>query len=162
MNKNLHKRLKKAAATLLMSPEVRKNARDAWQLLEDMLPEASKAFFQFLEQNDWLDQVEQEHRQLLINRQSNHWILLFKADFSDNYVESAVNIGLEHAKFNISPSNYVFGCTFMMNILMREINEVLADNPRRALELTQAINSLMLIDMSLVLSLYNNNVVILD
>ncbi len=162
MTEKLHDKLKKAALTLLMSQDVRKNARDAWQMLENLLPEASSAFYKFLEQNEWLEIIEQQHRQLLIDRQTKHWNLLFQADFSDNYIDSAMSIGLEHAKYNLSPSHYVFGYTFLLNILMREINDVSGDNPCRALELTQAINSLMLVDMSLVLSLYNNNFVILD
>ncbi len=162
MIEKLRDKIKKAAATLLMSQDVRKDAKDAWQMLENLLPEASGAFYKFLEKNEWLEIIEPQHRQLLIDRQTKHWTLLFQADFSDSYIESAMSIGLEHAKYNLTPSHYVFGYTFLLNILMREINDVSADNPCRALALTQAINSLMLIDMSLVLSLYNSDFVILD
>ena len=162
MDNKLHEKLKKAAALLLFSSDPEENMQEAWRLLKDILPEASAAFYEFLEKNNWINDIDPEHREALVERQANHWALLFKSDFSEEYVASTMRIGLEQAKFNISPSNYVYGYIFMLNIMMREINDAHADNPSRALEMTQAINSLMLIDLSLVLSLYNEEFVILD
>lgn len=160
MDEKLLKKLKKAAATLLMSNDARLNAPEAWQSLVVLLPETSKAFHHFLEQNDWLENKDEEYIQSLMERQSNHWRLLFSTNFSEEYVKSAVKIGLDHVKFNTSPSNYIFGYAFALSVLMRQIDVLCSNNPSQALELTQAINSLMLIDMSLVLSIYNKEYVL--
>ena len=162
MDKEFYQNLKDAAESLVISHDIENDAQEAWKLLETVFPEASNAFYQMLQKNDWMENVDREVKASLIDKQLCHWAMLFKADFSEDYVNSTLQLSIEHTKYNLSPSNYVFAYAFLMNILIRSIRDVYANNPRRALELTHAINSLMLIDMSLVFSLHSSDFVLLD
>ena len=155
-------RLQEVAIFSGLSRDYREEAKQTWKLLEPFIERILNRFYNFIEDNGFKEEVDKATRELLIAKQYDHWKNLFRTEFTDEYINSVPKIGLTHKNINLSASTYVSGYGFLLTNMSDHVSDILKDDPELALKLIRTINSLVLIDMSLALSVYNSEVVFVD
>ena len=136
-------------------------AHQAWIIIESDIIDMLHNFYDFIEDSGFREIIERHNRERLIRAQYEHWKSLFSASFSEEYIHSIKAIGLKHRIKNLSPSAYISGYGFLVSKMTRLVSETLTESPEEALEINRTIQSLVFIDMSLALSVYNDEVELL-
>lgn len=160
-NIDVRDRLQEVAAFSGLPRNYARYAQHAWMLIEDDITGILNNFYDFIEDSGFPAVTDSTNRARLIETQVKHWEALFSATFSDDYIASIKAIGLKHRLNHLSPSAYISGYGFLSARIIRNIIDTLKGQPEEALMISQTIQSLIFIDMSLALSVYNDEVELL-
>jgi len=136
-------------------------ARQSWLLIQNEISPILSQFYDFMEDSGFTVLIERPNRDRLITAQAQHWQKLFTASFSEDYLASAKAIGLRHRLIDLSPSAYISGYGFLSNRISSQTVKALPHDPALASQLLLTTQSLIFIDMSLALSVYNDDVELL-
>ena len=87
--------------------------------------------------------------------QSQHWKILFNADFDENYLAQVARIASAHVKIGLEPRWYMGGYALALNHLIAAVIHNNIIHPKKATELIQAINEAVFLDMDLSITTYS-------
>lgn len=157
----LRDRLQEYAALSGLPRHYKQLSNDCWRILAPRIPEVLSKFYGFAIASGFIADVDAATKRHIIGKQQAHWKELFQADFSDHYLESIRAIGVAHRAIGLAPSDYISGYAFIMSRIVHHVGEEYRGDAAHALEITRTVNSLVAIDMSLALSAYGEDVVLL-
>jgi len=132
--------------------------RAFWPRLEPELPRVLDGFYRHVMGIPTLAAMLGGRTETLKAAQGSHWRRLFTDGFDRGYVESARTIGLAHNRIGLEPRWYIGG----YNYVLQELSSlVLAHNRwrrHRAATILSAVQSAVLLDIDLAVSVYQEAV----
>lgn len=152
----------KRLALLLVNEQTKRSLEQFGEVLKRELPGIIKGFYEHLRSEPELMKLFKSEAILnhAAERQTAHWLNLFKGTFDVSYFESARRIGQIHSKIGLEPRYYIGGYAFTISKLYgaaaRSFGSVL--HPKKAqndlANLLQALNQAVMLDMDLAISIY--------
>jgi methyl-accepting chemotaxis protein len=127
--------------------------RDFWKLAEPRLPEILDAFYGHVSSVPQLAGMVGSQIPRLKQAQSAHWQRLFSGAFDEAYMQGVRTIGLTHSRIGLDPRWYIGGYLLVMNKLA-EIATAHNRNAQRCAEVIAAVNTAVMMDMEIALSVY--------
>ena len=125
-----------------------------WPIVEPALPSLLEDFYRHVTQVPELAKMLGNDVLRLKKLQGMHWGKLFSGRFDDAYFNSVRMIGLVHEKIGLEPRWYIGGYNFVLgrlNGLAVKSHRWSSDN---ATALVTAVNSAVLLDMDIAISVY--------
>lgn len=90
----------------------------------------------------------------LKNAQTHHWKLLFSGKFDQEYINQAERIGRAHERIGLEPRWYMGAYAYTQNKLIAKIIEKYRRKPKEMIQLIEAVNIAISMDVEFVVSLY--------
>jgi hemoglobin-like flavoprotein len=110
-------------------------------------------FYNYLEQfSETRDILKGHDIARLRLSQRRHWLRLFSCELDNDYVHSALLIGLAHYHRQVAPQTYLAAYSFFQSELLRTI--ISRHNSLEAAALSISINKLIMLDVSITLNAY--------
>ncbi len=125
-----------------------------WRVVEPSLPAIANDFYKHVTAIPFLatllgSGIEQRKKDQLA-----HWARLFSGRFDDDYFASVRRIGLVHNKIGLEPKWYIAGYAFFLNRLIEVAVQSHRWSPRRLAAVIKALNTAVMLDMDLAISIY--------
>ena len=133
--------------------------REFWRVLEPKLPEILDAFYAHIASVPQLASMVGNQIPRLKGAQGAHWQRLFSGSFDETYMQGVRTIGLTHSRIGLDPRWYIGGYLLVLNRLV-EMATAHYRNAQRCSEIIGAINTAVLMDMEIALSVYQEAMLI--
>ena len=127
--------------------------REFWKLVEPKLPEILDAFYNHVAMVPQLSSMVGNQIPRLKMAQGSHWQRLFSGTFDEAYMHGVRTIGMTHARIGLDPRWYIGGYLLVLNRLA-EIATANYRNAQRCAEVVGAVNTAVLMDMEIAISVY--------
>ena len=127
--------------------------REFWKFVEPKLPEILDAFYGHVGSVPQLAGMVGNQISRLKHAQGSHWQRLFSGTFDDSYMQGVRTIGLTHSRIGLDPRWYIGGYLLVLNRLVA-IATAQYRNGARCAEVIGAINTAVMMDMEIALSVY--------
>ncbi len=128
--------------------------RGFWKIVEGALPEIMEGFYQQITGEPQLAKLIGSEIPRLKKAQGSHWARLFNGRFDHEYMQGVRAIGLVHNKIGLEPRWYIGGYSFVLGRLATLAVSAYRWNPSRLAKVLTAMNSAVLLDMDLAISVY--------
>jgi methyl-accepting chemotaxis protein len=125
-----------------------------WKLVEPKLPAILEGFYQHVTSEAKLARMLGGDIPRLKSAQGSHWARLFNGRFDEAYMDGVRTIGLIHNKIGLEPRWYIGGYNYVLSELTDLAAGTYARKPRQLSETLRAINAAVMLDIDLVISLY--------
>lgn len=127
--------------------------REFWAQVRPHLPQILDAFYAHVGAVPQLSKLVGEQVPRLKQAQATHWERLFSGSFDHDYMQGVRKIGLTHSRIGLDPRWYIGGYLLVLNRLV-EIATAANRDRRRAASVICAVNSAVMMDMEIALSVY--------
>jgi methyl-accepting chemotaxis protein len=128
--------------------------REFWKIVEPALPSILEGFYRHVGAEPQLAQLIGNQSARLKQAQATHWSRLFSGRFDDAYMQGVRTIGLVHNKIGLEPRWYIGGYNFVLNRLVVLAAKSKRWSPGKLTALVAAVNSAVMLDMDLAISVY--------
>jgi len=129
------------------------NLRKAMPFLTKELDRIISRFYSYLEQFPDTHEILKGHDTVRLREsQKRHWLRLFSCELDNDYVHSALLIGLAHYHSQVAPQTYIAANSFIQCELLRAV--IGHYNSLDAAALSGSINKLVMLDVSITLNAY--------
>ena len=125
-----------------------------WPVVEPLLPSLLEDFYRHVTQVPDLAKMLGHDISRLKKVQGAHWRKLFSGRFDDDYFNSVRAIGLVHEKIGLEPRWYIGGYGFVLSRLTAMVVKCHRWSPEKAVASIKAVNSAVLLDMDIAISVY--------
>ncbi len=126
--------------------------RQFWPVVEPKITAIIDGFYDQLKSVPAAAQALNRELSSFKSSQFSHWRRLFTAGFDRDYRESARQIGEAHARVALEPAVFAAGYQFILNQLTSLAAQSLWWRPGRLRETQLALNTAVMLDLSLVLN----------
>lgn len=133
--------------------------RAFWKVIEPHLPDVLDGFYNHLASEPSLAKLVGTQAPRLKQAQGGHWARLFGGTFDDAYMQSVRTIGLTHSRIGLEPRWYIGGYKFVLNRLIKLAVEKHRWSPARMIETIGALNTAVMLDMEIAISVYQEAMV---
>lgn len=133
--------------------------REFWKFVEPKLPEILEAFYAHVGTIPQLAGMVGSQTSRLKSAQGAHWQRLFSGTFDETYMQGVRTIGLTHSRIGLDPRWYIGGYLLVLNRLV-SIATTQYRNAQRCAEVIGAINTAVMMDMEIALSVYQEAMMI--
>ena len=152
----------KRLGLLLVDERTKRALTQFSDVLQRELPGIIKGFYEHLRGDPQLMKLFKSEAILAhaAERQTAHWLNLFKGTFDVSYFESARRIGRIHSKIGLEPRYYIGGYAFTISKLYEAAAHSFGSmlHPKKAqndlADLLRALNQAVMLDMDLAISIY--------
>ena len=134
--------------------ETRDVLRDFWKVLEPSLPKILDDFYDHVTREGTLANLLGNNIPRLKVAQGGHWARLFDGRFDEAYMQGVRQIGMVHNKIGLEPRWYIGGYNFVLNRLVEIAVKSCGWRARKLPKLICAINSAVMLDMDIAISVY--------
>ena len=134
--------------------ETRDVLRDFWKVLEPSLPKILDDFYDHVTREGNLANLLGNNIPRLKVAQGGHWARLFDGRFDEAYMQGVRQIGMVHNKIGLEPRWYIGGYNFVLNRLVEIAVKSCGWRARKLPKLICAINSAVMLDMDIAISVY--------
>ncbi|TFV68863.1 globin-coupled sensor protein [Bradyrhizobium frederickii] len=128
--------------------------RDFWNVLEHNLPAVLDRFYEHAAATPQLARIIGSDIPRLKGAQGAHWARLFNGRFDEEYIRGVRNIGLAHNKIGLEPRWYIGGYNLVLGELTSLAVRTYRWSPSRLAKVLVAINSAVMLDMDVAISVY--------
>ncbi len=128
--------------------------REFWIVVEPALPTILEGFYRHVTSEPQLARMLGNDIPRLKSAQGSHWGRLFNGRFDDAYMKGVRTIGLIHNKIGLEPRWYIGGYTFVLSQLTDLAVRKNRWKAGRLSALLTAINTAVMLDMDLAISVY--------
>src|SRR5579883_1713043 len=128
--------------------------REFWKAVDGALPEILEGFYRHVSNEPQLVELIGSDTPRLKKAQGSHWARLFNGRFDSDYLQGARMIGLMHNKIGLEPRWYIGGYNFVLGRLAALAVETYRWRPSRLSRVLVAVNSAVLLDMDIAISVY--------
>ncbi|MBR0898846.1 globin-coupled sensor protein [Bradyrhizobium tropiciagri] len=128
--------------------------REFWPVVERALPGVLEGFYRHIAGEPKLAKLVGNQMARLKSVQSSHWARLFNGGFDETYVQGVRTIGLVHNKIGLEPRWYLGGYAFILSHLTDLAIATYGWKKKRLGEVITAVNSAVMLDMDLAISVY--------
>jgi len=136
--------------------EARALLRGFWPTLEPSLPAILDDFYDHVMRESHLAKLIGNDAPRLKTAQRAHWKRLFDGRFDEAYVAGVRTIGMVHNKIGLEPRWYIGGYNFVLNRLVEIAAKSCRWQARKLPKLLRAINSAVMLDMDIAISVYQD------
>lgn len=151
-----HENVERASrlAFMKISNQTSQLLNDFWKVLEPVLPDVLNAFYQHITTEPKLAKLLGDDITRLKIAQGSHWHRLFSGRFDDAYFSGVRTIGLVHNRIGLEPRWYIGGYNFVLSQLTSLAIHHYRWSPRKLSATITAINSAVMLDMDIAISVY--------
>lgn len=128
--------------------------REFWRIVEPALPTILEGFYRHVTAESQLARMIGNDIPRLKGAQGAHWGRLFNGRFDDAYMQGVRTIGLIHNKIGLEPRWYIGGYNFVLSQLHGLAVRSNRWRPDRLAALLTAVNSAVMLDMDMAISVY--------
>jgi len=128
--------------------------REFWTIVRPELPSILDGFYSHVISEPELARLVGNQTSRLKSAQSAHWERLFSGRFDEAYVQSIRTIGLTHNRIGLEPHWYIGGYAYVLNRLTAIAARAYRWKPKRLPAVLEAVNSTVLLDMNIAISVY--------
>jgi len=128
--------------------------REFWKIVEPALPTILEGFYNHITREPQLARMIGGDIPRLKAAQGSHWARLFNGRFDHDYMKGVRSIGLIHNKIGLEPRWYIGGYNFVLGQLAALAVGQYRWKPRHLSEVLAAMNSAVMLDMDLAISVY--------
>ena len=128
--------------------------REFWPTVEKALPTILEGFYAHVLSEPNLAGLIGNQVTRLKAAQGGHWARLFNGRFDAEYMEGVRTIGRVHNKIGLEPRWYIGGYAFVLAHLSDLAAQTYRWKPKRGAEITKAVNTAVLLDIDLAISVY--------
>ena len=139
--------------------ETRKLLAEFWKVVEPRLGVILDDFYRHAAESPALARLIGEQRTRLKSAQQGHWGKLFSGRFDESYFAGVRAIGLAHNRIGLEPRWYIGGYNFVLNRLIDLAVETYRWSPGKLKAVTRAVNSAVMLDMDIAISVYQEAMV---
>ncbi len=132
----------------------RKDIRTAWELIKPKLGEILDSFYAQWQRDPAMAKMVSGRVPALKSAQSTHWERLFSAKFDADYFASVQRVGMAHVRIGLEPHLYIAGYNLVVGHIIRILGEANRFSGRKTAQLIAAVNSAILLDMDIAVSVY--------
>ncbi|MBN8939005.1 MAG: globin-coupled sensor protein [Rhizobiales bacterium] len=125
-----------------------------WAMIAPALGGILKRFYAHLQAEPQMAALIGSRQGALENAQVRHWERLFSGTFDAGYAESIDRIGRAHHRIGLEPRWYIGGYQFMLSELALLVLKNNRFAPKRAARLIESLNKVVLFDLDLAISTY--------
>jgi methyl-accepting chemotaxis protein len=125
-----------------------------WKLVQPQLPDILEGFYRHVSASPNLAKMMGDNIPRLKRSQSSHWERLFSGRFDDAYFAGTRKIGEIHHKIGLEPRWYIGGYNFVLSRLAEIAVKAHRWSPGKLASVLAAINSAVMLDMELAISVY--------
>jgi len=130
--------------------------REFWKVVEPALPNVLEGFYAHVTRESALAALIGSDIPRLKTAQGTHWARLFNGRFDRDYMQGVRSIGLVHNKIGLEPRWYIGGYNFVLGQLAALAIAQYRWKPQRLAEVMTAVNSAVMLDMDLAISVYQD------
>ncbi len=130
--------------------------REVWATIEPELPSVLDGFYNHVGSVEELSKLVGTQTPRLKQAQSAHWQRLFAGRFDDAYFNGVRTIGLTHSRIGLKPRWYMGGYLYVLNRLVAIIVARHRWSPARLPATLSAVNAVVMLDMELAISVYQD------
>ena len=127
--------------------------REFWKIIEPKLPEVLDAFYAHAASVPQLASMVGNQISRLKSAQGTHWQRLFSGTFDDAYMQGVRTIGMTHSRIGLDPRWYIGGYLLVLNRMVAIATKHYR-NADRCAEVIGAVNTAVMMDMEIALSVY--------
>ncbi len=128
--------------------------KGCWKFVEPALPTILDGFYRHVTAMPHLAKMVGNDIPRLKKAQGSHWERLFSGRFDDAYFNGVRAIGLVHNKIGLEPRWYIGGYNYVLSSLTDLAARTYRWSPGKARVAIRAINSAVMLDMDLAISVY--------
>ena len=129
--------------------------REFWPVAEKALPGILDEFYHHLKAEPVpAGLIGNQQVSRLVSAQSSHWGRLFNGLFDDAYFQGVRTIGLVHNRIGLEPRWYIGGYALVLSRLTGLAIQTYRWRPKRLDEIIRAVNSAVMLDMDIAISVY--------
>lgn len=123
--------------------------------IKKLLPSILDKFYSFFSAHPLTrKKIPRNMIDMLKKRQTEHWEKLFSGQFNQDWIDESVIIGKTHLKMGITPTIYISGYNFILNLLIEGIDKI-KKSPYSKKDMIRAVNTVVFMDLDLALTSYN-------
>ena len=137
-----------------ITPETRRVLSEFWPFVAPALPDILTGFYQHVTSVPALAKMVGNDVPRLKKAQGSHWERLFSGRFDEAYFSGVKTIGLIHNKIGLEPRWYIGGYNFVLSRLTDLATKTYRWSPDKLRAAIRAINSAVMIDMDVAISVY--------
>ncbi len=137
-----------------ITPETSSLLREFWKVVEPKLPQILEGFYRHVSAEPNLAAMLGSDIPRLKKVQGSHWARLFDGAFDADYMRGVRTIGHIHNKIGLEPRWYIGGYNMVMSELATLAVETYKWRPAKLAKMLTAVNSAVMIDMDLAISVY--------
>jgi methyl-accepting chemotaxis protein len=134
--------------------ETGERLRDFWSVVEPALPDILEGFYRHITAVPHLATMVGRDIPRLKTAQGLHWQRLFNGRFDHDYIQGVRTIGLIHSRIGLEPRWYIGGYNFVLGRLTDLAVGAYRRRPPRLAATLTAVNSAVMIDMDIAISVY--------
>ena len=142
-----------------ISADSRRLLAEFWPVAETALPAILEGFYKHVTSVPHLAKLLGNDIPRLKKVQGSHWERLMSGRFDETYFASVRTIGLVHNKIGLEPRWYIGGYSFVLNKLAALITRKYRWSPTKMQALLVAVNSAVMLDMDIAISVYQEAMV---
>ncbi len=139
---------------LQIDQETRQVLAAFWKIAQPRMPQILDGFYNHVGTVPALAKLVGDDSPRLKNAQHAHWERLFSGRFDDGYFSGVRAIGLIHNKIGLEPRWYIGGYNFVLARLTELATETYRWSPGKLKEALLAVNSAVMLDMDVAISVY--------
>jgi methyl-accepting chemotaxis protein len=139
---------------MLIGQDTRKFLAEFWKIVEPRLGEMLAGFYIHAGTIPALDQLIGGQSSRLQKAQQAHWERLFSGRFDEAYFSGVRSIGLAHNRIGLEPRWYIGAYNFVLVRLTELAVESYRWTPGKLKAVLRALNSAVMLDMELAISVY--------
>ena len=137
-----------------ISAETRQGLSEFWKVVLPQLPEILSGFYEHVAAVPALAKLVGQETPRLKKAQQSHWERLFSGRFDEAYFNGVRTIGLIHNKIGLEPRWYIGGYNYVLSRLTDLAIKTYRWSPQKAQAVVRAINSAVMLDMDVAISVY--------
>jgi methyl-accepting chemotaxis protein len=143
-----------------INPDTTKTLAEFWPHARSMLPDILDGFYRHATVQPQLARILGTKTDQLKRDLGAHLERLFSGCFDAGYFDSARSVGLMNSQIGLEPRWYVGGCNSVLAQLSDLAGRVHRYSPRRARQVSQAVTAAVLLDIEIVISIYQEQLVV--
>ncbi len=137
----------------------RKALAEFWRVVEPRLGGILDDFYRHAGSIPALSRLIGDQHGRLKSAQQAHWGKLFSGRFDESYFAGVRAIGLAHNRIGLEPRWYIGGYNFVLTRLCDLAAETYRWSPAKLKTVTRAVNSAVMLDMDIAISVYQEAMV---
>ncbi len=142
-----------------VSSETRRLLAEFWPVVLTELPDILTGFYEHAAAVPALAKLVGTQVPRLKKAQETHWGRLFSGRFDDDYYTGVKTIGMVHNKIGLEPRWYIGGYNFVLSRLTDLAVRTYRWTPKKMSAVIQAVNSAVMLDMDIAISVYQEALV---
>ncbi|MCU0818476.1 MAG: globin-coupled sensor protein [Beijerinckiaceae bacterium] len=128
--------------------------REIWPKVAAALPDILEGFYAHVTSEQKLAGMLGTQVARLKKVQGSHWERLFNGKFDVEYMKGVRTIGMVHNKIGLEPRWYIGGYAYVLSRLTQVVIRHYRWRPRRLVAVLEAVNSAVMLDMDIAISVY--------